>query len=284
MSALPAETTSHPADVAPIDMRDYWDGIVGFTAGSANVGLQMLGAPGVAHGVMESKVEGGRVDKHPFKRARTTLTYLAVAVFGTDEDRAVYREAVNGAHRHVRSTPDSPVRYNAFDRDLQLWVAACLYYGWADTYQRLHGPLDDETAEAIYQQLAVLGTTLQVQREMWPESRAAFDAYFQKRLAEADIDEPTAAFIRMLIRFEMTPWWFRPAGAFLAFMNTGHTPWVLREKLGLEWSQRDQRVFDAINRGTGVVVRRLPRVARNAPFNLYLWDMRRRMRRGRPLV
>ena len=94
-----------------VDVRDYWDGVSAFYAGSANVALQMLGAPGVAYGVMESKVEGGRVDAHPFKRGRTTMTYLAVAAFGTDDDRAAYREAVNGAHRQVRSTDASPVKY-----------------------------------------------------------------------------------------------------------------------------------------------------------------------------
>lgn len=284
MSALPAEPVHAMESVVDIDMRDYWDGITGFYAGSANVALQMLGAPGVAYGVMESKVERGRVDRHPFKRARTTLTYLAVAVFGTEEDRAAYRDAVNGAHRQVRSTKDSPVRYNAFDRDLQLWVAACLYFGWADTYERLHGPLDDDTAEAIYQELAVLGTTLQVPREMWPATRAAFEEYFQGRLADADIDGPTADYVRMLIGFDMTPWWFRPAGVLLGFMNTGYTPPVLREKLGLEWSDRNQRIFDAVNRATGMVYRRLPRPVRNAPFNLLLVGLRRRMRSGRALV
>jgi uncharacterized protein (DUF2236 family) len=269
---------------AEIDLRDYWDGIAGLYAGSANVALQMLGAPGVAYGVMESRVEQGRVDRHPFKRARTTLTYLAVALLGDDEDRAAYRHAVNGAHRQVRSTADSPVEYNAFDRDLQLWVAACLYFGWCDTWQHLHGPLEEATAEAIYQQMAVLGTTLQMPREAWPASRADFEEYFRQRLTHAEVDERTADYCRMLIRFEMTPWWFRPVGAFLEFMNTGYTPWQLREQLDLAWSQRDQAVFDAINRATGVVYRRLPRVLRNLPFNLLLRDLRRRARSGRPLV
>lgn len=284
MSSRPAEPVRTPRPTAEVDIRDYWDGVSAFFAGSANVALQMLGAPGVAYGVMESKVESGRVDRHPFKRGRTTMTYLAVAAFGTDEDRAAYREAVNGVHRHVRSTADSPVGYDAFDRELQLWVAACLYFGWADTYERLHGPLDDETADALYQQLATLGTTLQVPREMWPEDRAAFDAYFRQRIADADIDEATADYVRMLIGFRMTPWWFRPAGVLLTFMNTGYTPRALRAKLGLRWSRRHQLVFDRVNRLTGAVLRRLPRTVRLMPHNLYLRDLRRRVRSGRPLV
>ena len=44
-----------------------------------------LARPGVGYGVMESRVESGRVDRHPIKRARTTFTYLAVALRGTDD-------------------------------------------------------------------------------------------------------------------------------------------------------------------------------------------------------
>lgn len=275
---------STEATPAPVEMRDYWDGITALYAGSANVALQMLGAPGVAYGVMESTVESGRIDKHPFKRGRTTLTYLAVAVLGTEADRAAYREAVNGSHRHVRSTADSPVKYNAFDRDLQLWVAACLYFGLVDTWERLHGPVEEELAERIYQQMAVLGTTLQMRREQWPATREDFYAYFDERIASADIDGPTRDYVRFLYRFEMFPFWMWPLARVLEFMNVGFTPPALRDKLGLRWGPRRERAFGQVCRTTGAVTRRLPRLLRNMPFNLYLWDIRRRIRAGKPLV
>ena len=44
----------------------------------ANVIMQ-LSAPGVGYGVLESPVDSGNVYKHPFRRARTTGTYLAAA-------------------------------------------------------------------------------------------------------------------------------------------------------------------------------------------------------------
>ena len=101
---------------------------IALLAGPANVIMQ-LARPGVGYGVMESRVESGRVDLHPIKRARTTFTYLAVATAGSDAQKAAFRRAVNRAHAQVYSTPDSPVQYNAFDLDLQLWVGACLYKG-----------------------------------------------------------------------------------------------------------------------------------------------------------
>src|SRR5688500_8851532 len=100
-------------------------------AGTANVIMQ-LAHPAVGHGVVESRVEPGRLFDHPVKRTRTTLTYLAVAVLGSDEERAEYRRAVNAVHAQVYSTASSPVEYRAMDPDLQLWVAACLYRGFED--------------------------------------------------------------------------------------------------------------------------------------------------------
>src|SRR6201990_3739696 len=81
---------------------------------AANVIMQ-LSAPAVGYGVLESPVDSGNVYKHPFKRARTTGTYLAAATIGTESDRALIRDAVDVAHRQVRSRPSSPLSYNAFD-------------------------------------------------------------------------------------------------------------------------------------------------------------------------
>jgi len=122
---------------------------VALLAGPANVIMQ-LARPGVGYGVLESRVESGRVDLHPIKRARTTFTYLVVATQGSDEQKAAFREAVDSAHRQVRSTADSPVKYNAFDRDLQLWVGACLYKGNVDVHRIFLGEMDDEHADRHY--------------------------------------------------------------------------------------------------------------------------------------
>src|ERR1700754_420356 len=79
---------------------------------AANVIMQ-LSLPGVGYGVLDSPVDSGNVYKHPFKRARTTGTYLAAASIGAQPDRALIRDAVAVVHRQVRSTSRSPVSYNA---------------------------------------------------------------------------------------------------------------------------------------------------------------------------
>ena len=73
-----------------------------------------LSLPEVGHGVVESKVDSGNLLKHPWKRARTTFQYLAAANLGSAEDRTAVREAVDGAHRHVKSTPRKPAGVQRF--------------------------------------------------------------------------------------------------------------------------------------------------------------------------
>ena len=87
-----ARWDEYPVTIA--DAADFW----GAAASAANVIMQ-LSWPGVGHGVVESKVDSGNLLKHPWKRARTTFQYLAVAILGNDDDRVAMRKAVDTAHR-----------------------------------------------------------------------------------------------------------------------------------------------------------------------------------------
>lgn len=166
------------------------DGLMGVAllAGPANVIMQ-LARPEVGYAVLESRVEGGRLDRHPVKRVRTTLTYLAVATRGNAAQQAAFRRAVNRAHAQVYSTGDSPVSYNAFDPHLQRWVAACRYRGAVDAHRVFVGAMDEPTADRHYRESMALGTTLQLPPELWPPDRAAFDRYWRESLAQVHIDD-----------------------------------------------------------------------------------------------
>lgn len=256
----------------------------GLMAGAANVIMQ-LGHPSVGHGVVESTVESGQLHRHPIKRSRTTFTYLAVAALGTDEEKRQYRRAVNGAHAQVRSTESSPVRYNAMDPELQLWVAACLYKGFEDSYEMLVGSLDHEALEEVYGAAATLGTTLQVPQEMWPADRAAFEEYWNRALEEISIDETVREHLYEIATLQFLPRFVSvPFGPFNRFVTTGFLPSQFREEMRLSWTPRQQRQFDLLMAATATVVKRLPKVLREFPFNLCMWDLRRRIRTGRPLV
>lgn len=251
---------------------------------AANVIMQ-LSLPGVGYGVLESPVDSGNVYKHPFKRARTTGTYLAAATIGTDYDRALICAAVDVAHRQVRSRPSSPVSYNAFDPKLQLWVAACLYRYFVDQHEFLYGPLDEASADAVYRDAARLGTTLQVPERMWPPDRAAFDEYWKRSLDELRIDPPVREHLHGVASLAFLPWPLRVlAGPFNLFATTGFLAPEFREMMQLDWTPAQQRRFGWLLFSLRLADRLIPHRVWILGYRIYLWDMRSRARRGRRVV
>ena len=266
------------------------DGLIGVAllAGPANVIMQ-LARPGVGYGVLESRVESGRVDLHPIKRARTTFTYLAVATGGSDAQKEAFRQAVNRAHAQVYSTADSPVQYNAFDVDLQLWVGACLYKGAVDVHRIFIGELDGDDADRHYREGMPLATTLQVPPERWPADRAAFDRYWQASLAKVRIDDAVRDYLYPIaagrIRGVALPRRLqRLMDSFALLITTGFLPQRFRDEMRLPWDARRQRWFDGLMRTIRVANRVAPAFVRKFPFNLMLVDLKWRIRSGRPLV
>ncbi len=257
---------------------------LGLLAGAANVIMQ-LSRPAVGYGVLESRVDSGNLFQHPVKRTRTTLTYLAVALLGTPRERRLFRAAVDTAHARVRSTVASPVGYHAFDPALQLWVAACLYRGVEDVGAALGLSGSEEEQERRYRECATLATTLQVPPAMWPEDRAAFAAYWERSLREVRIDDTIRGYLTdvTMLRFLPAP---VPAllGGLNRFVTTGFLPARFREEMRLPWDPRRQRRFDRLMRVLGGVVGVLPGPLRRFPYNACLWDLRLRVRLGRPLV
>jgi uncharacterized protein (DUF2236 family) len=261
---------------------------VALLAGPANVIMQ-LALPGVGYGVMESRVESGRVDLHPIKRARTTFTYLAIATAGSETQKDAFRRAVNRAHAQVYSLPESPVQYNAFDVNLQLWVGACLYKGGVDIYRIFIGELDEGDADQHYREGMTLGTTLQVPPAMWPADRAAFDRYWQESLSKMHIDDAVRDYLYPIaagrVRGVRLP---RRLQAGLDSVNLlitgGFLPQRFRDEMRIPWDATKQRRFDRLMAVLRTVNRLLPRFIRQFPFNILLWDVDRRIRTGRPLV
>lgn len=283
-SSVPARW---PAPLTAREMDQQFPGMldgIQILAGAANVIMQ-LSRSGVGYGVMESRVHSGNVFRHPVKRTRTTFTYLAVALLGTPEEKLAYRKAVNGVHAQVYSTEQSPVKYHALDPKLQLWVAACLYFGFADVNRQLGGRLNPEQAAAFYRQAAPLATTLQVRPEMWPADLDAFNTYWQAELEQRHIDATVRAYFNDLVDLKMLhPALSLPLRRFHRFVTAGFLPQRLREQMHYAWGPEQQRKFDRFLAVAGAINRSTPRVLRQLPFSLVLWDFRRRLRNGLPLV
>ena len=253
--------------------------------GAANVVMQLALLP-VGRGVAESTVDSGRVDKHPFKRQRTTGSYLIVALLGSDDEREAMRREVNRQHKDVvRKEGEHDVPYSAFDPKLQLWVAACIYVGFA-VWLELAGRLrTDEQRDAFYRHCARLGTTLQVPEDAWPADRAAFDAYWREAVEDVAMDDVSRGYLSDLahVRF-FKPLPRRLFAAPTRFLTIGFLPEEFRAELGEPWSERDQRRFDRFLRTALRLDAKLPWWIRHSLLMAFEWDVKRRIRRGRRIV
>jgi uncharacterized protein (DUF2236 family) len=177
------------------------------------------------------------------------------------------------------------VRYNAFDHDLQLWVAACLYKGLEDVYRVFGGPDGPDVMDALYRDSAAFGTTLQVPRERWPADRAAFEEYWNGALNEVSIDDTVRSYLYAVASARYLPRFLSyPLGPLNRFITTGFLPRRFRDEMRLNWTQRDQKRFERMMALIAAGVRASPRPLRQFPYNVVMWDLRYRLRTGRPLA
>jgi len=256
-----------------------------FTAlsGTANVVMQ-LSRPEIGYGVKDSQVTEGSLFGNPRRRRRTTVGLLAVAVLGTADERAAYRNAVNASHARVRSAPGEQPAYSAFDPELQRWVGACIYKGFEESREHTFGPLRGAEREDFYRQGVIFGGMLQMPADLWPADRDAFETYWRDGLAQARIDDSVREYLFRVIRLEYLG---RPVPdrllRFRRWLVTGYLPAELRTQMGLQWTPQQQRRFARFNRNLGRIVRRLPVERRQWPFTRSIADIRARMGDGRDL-
>jgi len=271
------------ASISPDVRRRLISGLALAPAG-ANVIMQLSRLP-IGHAIVESKVESGSLRHHPLKRTRTTLAFIMVALFGTDDERTVMRREINGQHRLVHSDPESPVTYNAFDPELQLWVAACMFRGVVDTESILYGPVNDEGFAALLKRCAPFATTLQVSASRWPTDRTTFEEYWASALPDVHMDEVTRTYLQGVASLDFLPAPLaRLLGPFHRFLTVGFLPSPFREELGLPWSSSHQERFVRLTSRAAIVNAHLPKVIREFPWNVIEFDTRRRIARGRAVL
>ncbi|SFB28834.1 Uncharacterized conserved protein, DUF2236 family [Amycolatopsis marina] len=262
--------TSHSVPV-PLEMhRVVREGVL--LAGGARAILLQVANPGVGRGVAEHSDFAYR----PVDRLRTTLTYVYCMTYGSPEEVRQVSRMVNRVHAKVRGPG-----YRATDPELQLWVAATLYDTATLLYEEMFGPIEDDAAERIYREYAVLATSLQVPPEMWPADRAAFRGYWDHMVATVEVTDHARSVARDLLYPSRAPVAIRAAMPLNRLLTAAWLAPRLREGFGIEWDERRQRRYERLMRIGVAVYPRLPVLLREAPKRYYLRDMRKRLRHGR---
>lgn len=275
---------------APRELRDLLT-TVGMTNGVANIIMQ-LSLPPVGHGVSESRVRSGSPRRYPLKRARTTGQYLALSVMGSDDDRDEMRRAVAEVHTAVHSQDDSPVRYSGNSRELQVWVAMCLFRYYLDQYTLVHGPLDEKTLDALTKAAEPLATGVNVQPAEWPQTWAEFSARWQATVPKLSIDPVVRREFETLSNLTFVGEAWGPIGYALArlpgpvyqFMTRATLPPEFRDLMGWDWTDADERMLGRVLALVRLVDPLINPHLMQGFYRLQVADFRLRRRLGIPVM
>ncbi|MBO9523614.1 MAG: DUF2236 domain-containing protein [Nocardioidaceae bacterium] len=271
MSALPAEEHHAPSRLTLADLL-YEPGLM---LGSGSAVMYQLAVWGVGKGVAEHS----NTMQRPLDRLRTTLSYVYVMGLGTEEEQQAIARMVNRAHVPVKGEG-----YTAFDPELQLWVAATLAEVAREMYEKIFGPIDPATLEGLYRDGWIYGTALQVKPEMWPPTRAEFDAYWDRMQSEFRSDPQIQRYARALLSTKDAKWFVKPISPLISLVTRGNLSPQAREVLGLSWSDREQQRYNRLWSLIRTVYPWIPRWVRRIPAKVAMRDIRWRMRTGRRVI
>ncbi|KAI9375125.1 hypothetical protein BJX61DRAFT_201085 [Aspergillus egyptiacus] len=236
--------------------------------GGAAAILYQIAHPAVAKGVHHHSSFAVR----PVDRLRTTMTYVYSMLFGTAAEKQKIIELVHRAHAPVKG-PD----YDADEPAAQLWVAATLYAVGIDLYEQIFGVMDEDQAEAVYREYVVLGASLRVPMEMWPQTREEFWTYWDEQVASFQICEEAKAVARDLLYNPKLPFYFKAMMPTMRLVTAEMLAPKLREVYGLKSSRGRRRLYRSYLAVTKATYPFLPKVLRTYPVRYYMKDMRKRM-------
>lgn len=229
--------------------------------------------------VADALIAHSSVTRDPVKRGRRSLVYIYCMVFGTEEERNYILTMTQNAHNNVAGTNPE-----VDDPELQRWVIATIYWSSVTSYENVYGSLNNEEAEAIYQQFAILGTRLKVQ---WPKDLAAFKAYWEKTIssfASTEVSMEAKALAKFILRPngllpKAIPMWLfmHIFGHGVKIITTEMLPESVRISFGMPSTMYTRIAYRIIMRCTRIIYPLLPRRLRHIVKDYYINDMRERM-------
>ncbi|MEU7783926.1 oxygenase MpaB family protein [Amycolatopsis sp. NPDC049159] len=228
----------------------------------------------VAHPVVAAGVrDHSDYTEDPWTRLMRTGASLSIYVYGGVSGARVEAARLRALHRSfVGSLPDGR-RYSALDPLAYAWVHATLVMVPVDAQRFFGRPLSTSELDEYYAQMCGIGRLLGVRERDLPPDWAAFSRYYDEMVAgfagNPAIEQlfETIETVRKPVGWLPDRWW-RPLRRAQArgqvFLIRATVPPLLRERLGLPWTARDQRRFDRFARAVRLVSAPLPAGLRTA--------------------
>ena len=238
--------------------------------GGARAVLMQIAHPLVAAGVSEHS----SYLSDPFGRTEHTFLLGEMLSFGSTATAREAARTINSLHAHVHGTLSTRagafapgMAYRARDPELLLWVHATLVDTLLEMYTLLVGPLSAEEQERYYQESKESGRLLGLSPNAMPATvndlrRYVNEMVYSNKLAAT----PQARRLAQAVLYPPLPTPLRPLLHLNLQFTCGTLPQPVREIYGLEWSARQQRLFDWSVRGLRLSIARLPLSLRVLPI------------------
>lgn len=208
--------------------------------------------------------------ENPWGRLRRTLDSVQRWVYA-DGEAEVRR--LRGLHAGIRGVDERGRPYHALEGEAWAWVHWSLFEQ-VRTLERVFGSGTADEA-AIFADYQALGRLLRVRGRELFQDLTEYQRYFDHMVTERLEAHPTALEVLATLRNTPSPpgvpglVWKPvgvPAGELNYFVTVGTLPPVVREKLGLRWSARRERLLRAFGRAVAAVAPRLPERVRYMPL------------------
>ncbi|WP_376768858.1 oxygenase MpaB family protein [Amycolatopsis acididurans] len=221
----------------------------------------------VAHPVVAAGVrDHSNYTEDPWTRLMRTAASLSIYVYGGPEAAQYEADRLREVHRQFRGTREDGRPYSALDPHAYAWVHATLVQLAVDA-QRFYGrEIAPGDLEVYYAQMREVGWMLGIKDHHMPPDWASFRTYYDETIAGFAHNGTigtlfdTIAAVPKPVAWLPDAIWNRLAGAqgrLQMFLIAATLPPVLRERVGLQWTDRRQRSFDrfrAVVRVAGTLV------------------------------
>ncbi|KAJ5937917.1 hypothetical protein N7454_004259 [Penicillium verhagenii] len=238
--------------------------------------LLQIAAKGVGKGVSDHS----SFTKRPIERARRSLVYIYGMSFGTTAERRRITDATHRAHMRVKGAD-----YDADDVDLQLWVAATIYWSMVYGYEEIYGPLGEDFADQVYKEFSVMATGLRVPPDKWPKDRTEFKEYWDRTIDELEVTDEARAVAKDVMypgeNLTLGVWILaKLLGPMQRVATVEYLPERIRNKLGFPSTPYTRVMYWLKSSVDRAVYPWMPQFVRHFSKNYYMADFRARLARG----
>jgi uncharacterized protein (DUF2236 family) len=204
-------------------------------------------------------------DQRPWERLLRTLDYVSLLVYGGHDAVAAGRR-LRALHKGFQGVREDGQRYYALEPEAYAWVHATLLESYVAGHAHFGTPMRGHVLDRFYREYRGLGRLVGVRDGDLPADWSDFRSYFDRVVREGLVRTESVGRVLHSIRHAAAPpipfpdlaWRAvrAPAHRALWLGGIGLMPPVLRARLGVVWSVRDERAFQAL----GAFTRRLTAV------------------------